>query len=53
VPVAQPCHGHQVLLGLQDPGRGEQLGAGDGVDAGPVRAAQQLGFVDARLGPGQ
>ena len=52
-PSTRPCHGHQALLGLQDPGRGEQLGAGDGVDAGPVRAAQLVGFDDARLGPGQ
>jgi hypothetical protein len=53
VPVAQSCRGHQVLLGLQDPGRGEQLGAGDGVDAGTVRATQQFGFDDVRLGSGQ
>jgi len=53
MPVPQSGHRHQVLLGLQDPGRGEQLGTGDGVDTGPVRATQQLGLNDARLGPGQ
>ena len=33
--------GDEALLGGQDPGGGEQLGAGDGVDGGAVGAAQQ------------
>ena len=53
-PVGAAGACEEALFGGQDPGRGEQVGAGDGVDAGPIRAAQQRRFGDpvGRVGPG-
>ena len=50
VPVAAAGGGDQALLGGEDPRRGEQVGAGDGVDRGAVGPPQQLAARDRRRG---
>ena len=37
-------------LGVEDPLRGVEVGAGDGVDRGPVDPPQHLRFLDRRAG---
>ena len=45
--------GDQALLGVEDPLRGVEVGAGDGVDRRPVDPPQHLRFLDAVVRRGQ
>ena len=51
--VVAPGGGDESLLSVQDAGRGEQLGAGDGVDRGAVGSLQHRRFGDAVIRSGQ
>ena len=46
-PVAAAGGGDEALLGVEDPLRGVEVGAGDGVDRGAVGAPQRFRFLDA------
>ena len=45
--------GEEALFGIEDPLRGIEVGAGDGIDRRPVHPTQHLGFLDAVVRCGQ
>jgi hypothetical protein len=47
VPVAEAGDGDEALLGVEDALGGVEVGAGDGVNRGPVDPPQDARFFDA------